>query len=227
MGEDPECPWAGPYTRQTCKLLPSSAKVEYLGGLMGPGAVEMEDFRLAEARASKLRSALGALEHPTCESVLLRQCGDICKVTYALRLGGDALDADALQAHDSGLRGALEACLDGPLSEHSWRQAQLGVRAGGLGFRTAERCALAASVASLAAAVPFAEEADEAYAGASIVPRGCIGDAVLQRYRAALDRLCEPHPDEVSDQLRQVAAAGLDFMRERWICVRAGCRSLA
>ena len=54
-----------------------------------------------------------------------------------LRLGGDGVRREDVVGHDQNLCNALESCVDGPLGDHSWRQATLGPTEGGLGFRMA------------------------------------------------------------------------------------------
>jgi len=141
---------------------------------------------------------------------------------YALRLGGDDVFPEDVERHDEDLRGALERCLDGPLADHSWRQATLGPTEGGLGFRKAERTALSACVASLAAALPMAGEMDASYAQAGVLPAGLLHGTVLRRFEAALDALCCQAGPDAEGEVRRIAAEGFAFLKERWACVCGG-----
>ena len=150
-----------------------------------------------------LRRAFAGLGDTGVELVLLRHCADVCKLSYALRLGGDEVLQEHIKRHDEDLRDALECCLDGPLVDHSWRQAMLGPTEGGLGFRTAKQTALAACTASLAAALPLAGEMDATYAQAGILPAGLLRGAVQQRYENTLDALCHQAGPEAADEVRR------------------------
>ena len=61
---------------------------------------------------------------------------------------GDRIESGSLSRFDNNLRAAVEITLGGDLPDTSWLQATTGVTFGGLGFRSAESTALAASLAS-------------------------------------------------------------------------------
>ena len=84
-----------------------------------------------------MRSAIGSVDHAHTEMVLTRQCADVSKLMYHMRINGDLLDQDLLVAFDGQLRASVSASLDGDLPNHSG-----GVTCGGLGLRTALGIAL-------------------------------------------------------------------------------------
>ena len=103
------------------------------------------------ARASacdELRTAINGVDHAPTELVLTRQCADVSKLMYHIRINGDILDHDLLASFDGQLRASVSTSLCGDLQDHSWWQATTGVMAGGLGLRTAVTVALPAYVAS-------------------------------------------------------------------------------
>ena len=87
--------------------------------------------------------------------MLTRQCADVSKLTYHLRLNGDNVDHSLLATFDSQLRSAVSVLLIGDLPDHSWWQATTGVLFGGLGFRTAQSVALPTLISSRLVSRPF------------------------------------------------------------------------
>ena len=96
----------------------------------------------------ELRSAINGVDHAPTELVLTRQCADVSKLMYHMRINGDILDHDLLASFDGQLRAFVATSLAGDLPDHSWWQATTGVTVGGLGLRTAVTVALPAFVAS-------------------------------------------------------------------------------
>ena len=82
------------------------------------------------------------------DGMLTRQCADVSKLLYHMRINGDILDHDLLASFDGQLRASVATSLAGDLPDHSWWQATTGVAVGGLGLRTAVTVALPAFVAS-------------------------------------------------------------------------------
>ena len=55
--------------------------------------------------------------------VLTRQCADVSKLIYHMRINGDLLNHDLLASFDGQLRASVSASLCGDLPDHSWWQA--------------------------------------------------------------------------------------------------------
>ena len=88
------------------------------------------------------------MDHAPTELVLTRQCADVSKLLYHMRINGDILDHDLFASIDGQLRAFVSNSLCGDLPDHSWWQATTGVSVGGLGLRTAVTVALPAFVVS-------------------------------------------------------------------------------
>ena len=170
----------------------------------------MDDLTKATRRASELRSALASIDDTAARLTLLRFCGDVSKVSHALRLGGDLQDGSAAVAHDDELRRAVEDCLEGPIADHCWRQATLGVHEGGLGIRQAALVGLIAFVASAVAAEPLIADVDASMA--QILPAGAVIGAVQRRVNEAVDRMLEPHPAEVRAEMPELVGSTRQFV---------------
>ena len=108
----------------------------------------------------EMRSAIVSVDHARTETVLTRQCADVSKLTYHMRINGDD---DLLASFDGQLRASVGASLCGDLQDHSWWQATTGVACGGLGLRTAHGVALPAFVASRIMCRPLVDHFSTAF----------------------------------------------------------------
>ena len=140
--------WDTAYVRDTVVVLSPDAGATALGSAFGTreqiNARAWESVRACD----ELRSAVNGVDHAPTELVLTRQCADVSKLMYHMRINGDILDHDLLASFDGQLRASVATSLAGDLPDHSWWQATTGVAVGGLGLRTAVTVALPAFVAS-------------------------------------------------------------------------------
>ena len=140
--------WDTAYVRDTVVVLSPDAGTTALGSAFGTreqiNARAWESVRACD----ELRSAINGVDHAPTELVLTRQCADVSKLMYHMRINGDILDHDLLVSFDGQLRASVSNSLSGDLPDHSWWQATTGVTVGGLGLRTAVTVALPAFVAS-------------------------------------------------------------------------------
>ena len=140
--------WDTAYVRDTVVVLSPDAGTTALGSAFGTreqiNARAWESVRACD----ELRSAINGVDHAPTELVLTRQCADVSKLMYHMRINGDILDHDLLGSFDGQLRASVSNSLSGDLPDHSWWQATTGVTVGGLGLRTAVTVALPAFVAS-------------------------------------------------------------------------------
>ena len=140
--------WDTAYVRDTVAVLSPDAGATALGSAFGTreqiNARAWESVRACD----ELRSAINGVDHAPTELVLTRQCADVSKLLYHMRIHGDILDHDLLASFDGQLRASVATSLAGDLPDHSWWQATTGVAVGGLGLRTAVTVALPALVAS-------------------------------------------------------------------------------
>ena len=73
-----------------------------------------------------LRETICEVGHAPTELILTRQCVDVSKLMYHMRINGDRLDETILSAFDGSLRVAVETILGGELPDMSWWQANAG-----------------------------------------------------------------------------------------------------
>ena len=140
--------WDTAYVRDTVVVLSPDAGTTALGSAFG--SREQINARAWESvrACDELRSAINGVDHAPTELVLTRQCADVSKLMYHMRINGDILDHDLFASFDGQLRASVSNSLCGDLPDHSWWQATTGVSVGGLGLRTAVTVALPAFVAS-------------------------------------------------------------------------------
>ena len=140
--------WDTAYVRDTVAVLSPDAGATALGSAFGTreqiNARAWESVRACD----ELRSAINGVDHAPTELAPTRQCADVSKLLYHMRIHGDILDHDLLASFDGQLRASVATSLAGDLPDHSWWQATTGVAVGGLGLRTAVTVALPAFVAS-------------------------------------------------------------------------------
>ena len=129
--------WDTQYVHDTVDVLVPDAGTTALGSAFG--SREHINARAWESvrACSEMRTAIGGVDHAPTEMVLTRQCADVSKLMYHMRINGDLLDTDLLVAFDGQLRASVSASLNGDLPDHSWWQATTGVSCGGMGLRTA------------------------------------------------------------------------------------------
>ena len=119
--------WHTAYVRDTVVVLGPDAGTTALGSAFGTreqiNARAWESVRACD----ELRSAINAVDHAPTELVLTRQCADVSRLMYHMRINGDILDHDLLASFDGQLRASVSNSLCGDLPDHSWWQATTGV----------------------------------------------------------------------------------------------------
>ena len=93
--------------------------------------------------------------HAASELILLRRVTDVANITYWMRCQGDTMDPSTANKFDTDLRTALEQTLGGAIPDHSWWQAEMSARCGGLGMRSAMAVAPLAFLSSRVCARPM------------------------------------------------------------------------
>ena len=132
------------------------------------------------------RSSPAVMLHAPTEVVLTRQCADVSKLTYHLRLNGDKVDHSLLAMFDSQLRSAISASLFGNFPDDSWWQATTGVLFGGLGFRTAQSMALFTFIANRLVSRPLVRTLLEHFGMATGAPLPLLQRACDRRTEDAV-----------------------------------------
>ena len=80
---------------------------------------------------------------------LLRMCGSFCRMVHIARVTPPSLASDALRSSDEEVQRCFALCTAIEVPNGAWCQAQLGLKFGGLGLRSASLHAAAAFIASL------------------------------------------------------------------------------
>ena len=193
--------WDTEYVRATTKVLDSDAAATALGAMFGPLSATQEAAAECVKRTNTLREAICGIGHAATELILTRQCADVSKLIYHMRVNGDRLDASILSTFDGGLRVAVESTLGGEMPDMSWWQATCGVKHAGLGLRTTQSTALAAFVASRIASRPLVRTMVEQYAAATGASADNIMVAYDRRSEDALVTLVSSLPPESGGKL--------------------------
>ena len=147
--------WVSEYVRSTCEIQSPNAPVEVLGTCIGADDDVVAHFNACAAKVQVLRDHLEDIGDPATELTLGRSCADVAKVSHLLRTSGRVLGASVVAMFDDHQHGFVSRILGGDLSEAALRQAEVSVRAGGLGMRSARDTAAVAFVASCTEAAPI------------------------------------------------------------------------
>jgi len=170
--------WATRYVCETTKVLQAEDHTLALGAPFGGETALLAEVGSTLDKAARTHRALLDISHAPTELVLTRQCGDVAKLSYHLRLNGDRIPDHLLETFDRDLRASLEHILGGSLPDNAWEQSGTGVCHGGLGLRTARQVSLAAFVASRVSARPHVREMATHLAQAGV----CDMSAVMLAY---------------------------------------------
>ena len=202
--------WDTAYVHSTTNVLGSDSPTTALGAPFGPVSFTNETAKKTVDAAAELRESIIGIDHAPTELVLTRQCADVSKLLFHLRLNGDRLDMDIVDKFDQSLRNALEATLGGDLPDTSWWQATTGVAYGGLGLRTARSVALSAFVASRITSRPLVRTMVGQYSEATGAAIDTIMLAYDKRTEDAIIGLVQQLPPDSEVKLTEelTAAAG-------------------
>ena len=170
--------WDTEYIRSTTQVLDSDAATTALGAPFGPSTHLDSVVSSCIDQVATLREAIVGIDHTPTEFVLTRQCANVSKLVYHMRINGDRIDHSATNRFDRNLRAAIEVSLGGDLPDTSWLQATTGVTYGGLGLRSADSTALPAFVASRVSSRPLVRTMVDHYATAI----GASADVIMRAY---------------------------------------------
>ena len=208
--------WDTSYVHDTCKVLHSDAATTALGAIFGDDTTMQAAVGEAIDKAAELREAIADIDHAATEVVLTRQCADVAKLSYHLRLNGDRIGDELLCRFDSDLRRALETSLGGELSDSAWMQATAGVQHSGLGLREAKNIALASFVASRYAARPHVCEMATHIQNAGFGDASVVMNAFDLRTRNAAVRMLSSLPPEIGVLITDALEAAWDHSERQW-----------
>ena len=80
---------------------------------------------------------------------LLRICGSYCKLVHLARTTPPSLSCESLKFFDEEVRRCFSTCIAADIPDDHWKQAQLSLSFGGLGFRSLSYHSCAAFISSL------------------------------------------------------------------------------
>ncbi len=206
--------WDKPYVRMSVEVIDSDGPNKALGAPFGGLDHLHAVVKDAVDKTANSRAAIVNIDHAATELVLTRQCADVAKLTYHMRINGDRISPSLLAAFDGDLRVAIETILGGDLPDHSWWQAALGVCKGGLGLRQAQQVALAAFVASRVSSRPQVQDMAKDMELAKLASASTIVQAYDRRTEDALVSLVATLPPEAGQELIDKLIHAADVARD-------------
>ena len=189
--------WDTSYVHDTVDVVAPEQGTTALGSAFGSrehiNARAWESVRAFD----EMRSAIGSVDHAPTKMVLTRQCADVSKLVYHMRI------KDLLVAFDGQLRASVSASLK---KATCWTT---GVSCGGLGLRTALGIALPAFVASRIMCRPLVSTVVDLVAtlppNAAQLLLGQLDEALAERelsWRNVLSGVEEAMQDQPTPSLR-------------------------
>ena len=111
--------WDTLFVHDTVTVLSTDSGTTALGSAFG--SREHINARVWESvrACDEMRSAIVSVDHAPTEMVLTRQCADVSKFKFHMRINGDILDHDLLASFDGQLPASVSASLCGDLPDHS------------------------------------------------------------------------------------------------------------
>jgi hypothetical protein len=215
--------WATDHVRATCHIGEPNCDVEVLGAVVGTAAGREAQFHAKVNKLSELHDALCTLAEAPVEMVLGRLCADVSKVNYLLRLAGASLSPEVVSCHDSEQRRFLGTLLGGGLHDMAFAQAALGVRDGGLGFRTAALTREVAAIASRVEARSFVQHLLGDMSAAGVVIPGCM-TLFDEQLEDSIHALCQSLPPGRAAAVRTSCAEAALQADARFVAFREGRR---
>ena len=214
--------WDTEYVQSTTKVLQGDDATTALGAPFGPRSNLNDSVSASVDKAAKLREAIVGIDHTPTELVLTRQCADVSKLVYHMRINGDRIESAFLGRFDNNLRVAVETTLGGDLPDTSWQQATTGVTHGGLGFRSSETTALAAFIASRFTSRPLVSTMVQHYVDATGERFDKIMSAYDLRSEDALITLVGTLPADVGAHIVEKVADAADEATLCWQAIVNG-----
>ncbi|CAK9016518.1 unnamed protein product [Durusdinium trenchii] len=155
---------------EKCQLFPTGIGVNttgnfsFLGAAIGDEAYcNRHTFSTRVEPAKPCLQALADLPDAQTAMLLLRHCQSHVKLTHAMRVTPPHGHGPALRAFDEQVQACLEQIGGLPLTQNTWLQASLAIKAGGLGLRSTALHAPAAYIASITHLAASCTELDPTY----------------------------------------------------------------
>ena len=208
--------WDTRYVHDTVNVLSPDDATAALGVPFGSLSLINDEAKHCADVCSQIRLNILDINDAPTEVVLTRQCADVSKMMYHLRVNGDRICDDTLASFDQNLRVSFESILGGDLTDTSWWRATSGVKFGGLRLRTARSTAASAFVASRIASRPLVKTMVEHFCSATGSDSSDIMLAYDRRTEDALVTVVGELPPDSSVEL-------LDKLKD----CSGGCAALA
>jgi hypothetical protein len=206
--------WHVAELRRLCTLTDAAGDNVCLGTSLGGAASRVNHFKRRVEVAGAMHDRLRHMHHTASEHVLAKSCVGVTKVAHLLRSSGEELrnEQNALRAFDAIQDGTLTRLFPG-LNDDGLRQASLGAKAGGLGFRRAYDVALPAAIASKLMAGPKVRQLGEDLARAGLMgPEQLITKfeddmrSTIEAFKAELDSPERRQVDAFVERAHEAAA---------------------
>jgi hypothetical protein len=126
----------------------ASSGVALLGSAVGSEAFAESELSKRVDKMSVMLSTLDEFEDAQVQLALLRVCLGMPKLAYSLRTSAPEKFQGQLTRADAAITAALDVITGDPLTKPALLQAQLPIKRGGLGVRTASGTAAAAFISS-------------------------------------------------------------------------------
>ena len=125
-------------------------EMDMLGSAISSSGKHCSDWIDSNAgkKTRQILSQLGKIDHKQTEYIITRYCASFCKIVFFIRTCPPSLASDACKKFDTEVYKALEAQLGTSIGDPTLSLAQLPIKKGGLGLRSASQHAVAAYISS-------------------------------------------------------------------------------
>ena len=132
-----------------------------LGAALGSNEWCESSFEDKVEKARQVMKRAASMGNAHCGLHILRACLSYCKVAYHMRTVPPQQQMKGLELYGTLLKESLDKLAEADITSNGWKQAQLGIRAGGLGLRNPATHAAGAYLASFRAAADLASRIDK------------------------------------------------------------------
>ena len=96
--------WLTDYVQESCNIVDVAEPVKVLGGVRGSQEHIVDDFLRTCKKVRDLHSAIDYVDDAATEIVLKKECADVSKINYTLRLCGDQIPNERLEEYTAVMR---------------------------------------------------------------------------------------------------------------------------
>ena len=165
----------------------ASGNFKLLGASLGTADFCLAHTRKRVTKASELLAKISQMRDSQCALHLMRNGASFCKLVYSARTVPTALLQSALHDMSDDVKRALTNIVGTEIDPRGWKQAQIGIKSGGLGLRSAEEHASSAFIACVSGCAAICSEIDPHFD-----PEDIDGHLFLQEARQDLSSRIRP-----------------------------------